>query len=188
LRLDFQFRCVYCLAVEAEVGPSRPYGGFEIEHFRPRSTFPKDENNYKNLLWACPDCNRAKSNTWPTRIELRNGSRFIDPCREALGLHLELKGLEVCAVQQSAAGVYTIDELNLNSAVHRRRRLIRLKSSEFLSDLEALLAKMELEARPGGEAIQDIEKLKDQIREFRDDQGYGPPWDVPMDCHCAIAN
>jgi hypothetical protein len=124
LRLDFDFRCVYCLSAEGEVGPLARYGGFEVEHFKPKSKFRELRHAYRNLLWACAECNRAKGGRWPTPELRAAGNFFVDPTLAGLGKHLELDGTSSVGYK-TQAGWYMIQQLNLNSELHRRRRATR---------------------------------------------------------------
>ncbi|SHN92932.1 HNH endonuclease [bacterium endosymbiont of Bathymodiolus sp. 5 South] len=71
LKGDFNNRCGYCDDPDLHCGQEISY---HIDHFKPKSKFPKLETNYDNLVYSCPYCNRAKSDKWKEK----NG--FIDPC------------------------------------------------------------------------------------------------------------
>ncbi len=45
----------------------------EVDHFRPISKFPEEAYIWGNWVFACPTCNRAKSNHWPD-------AGFVNPC------------------------------------------------------------------------------------------------------------
>lgn len=47
----------------------------EIDHYKPKSKFPKYVYVWTNWIYACHDCNHNKGKNWP-----RSG--FIDPCCE----------------------------------------------------------------------------------------------------------
>ncbi len=187
LRLEFEFRCVYCLATETEVAPSDNFGGFEIEHFKPR-TFRRLVNSYANLFWACHACNRAKGDQWPSAAEQALGMRFVDPCVEPLGQHLELSGLEVKAVAASPAGDYMIDEIYLNSAQHTRRRRLRAEKVKRILTLEAIAAvlRQDPSSLPAhvsaslAAAALELETLRAEVLPQ-------PPWDHPASCRCTNA-
>lgn len=138
LRLEFAFTCAYCLSTEREAAEGEEYGGFEVEHFRPkgREEFRKLRHAYTNLLWSCHACNRAKWNKWPSKKERALGFRFVDPSKEALGHFLSLQGAQVHAVNSSTAGTYMIEEIRLNSPVHVGRRQRRAKRATQLAKLE----------------------------------------------------
>ncbi|MDP8269001.1 MAG: HNH endonuclease [Candidatus Tenebribacter davisii] len=62
LRDEAKNRCVYCAIHENSLGG---VDHFHIEHYKPQSKFPELINNYNNLFYSCPICNRFKSNDWP---------------------------------------------------------------------------------------------------------------------------
>jgi len=80
LKHDFNQRCGYCDDPDTHYGQEVDY---HIDHFKPKSKFPNLETEYSNLIYSCPYCNRAKSNTWQDR----NG--FIDPCDNKYNDHLK---------------------------------------------------------------------------------------------------
>ncbi len=90
LRSDFSKRCGYCDDIDTLCGGAR---GFHIDHFRPRSPFNHLSNEYNNLVYACPYCNGAKSNDWPSGKEdiavLDDGRGYIDPCDLDFDKHFE---------------------------------------------------------------------------------------------------
>jgi hypothetical protein len=59
---EAQHQCVYCAIHEKALGG---FWNFHVEHFRPKSKFPKLTNDYRNLFYACAICNTFKSNDWP---------------------------------------------------------------------------------------------------------------------------
>lgn len=76
LKKDFQDRCAYCNMHDRWVMPLP----FQIDHFIPRSEFEKAgrkdlENDYRNLMYSCPVCNRLKSDAFEGEIpdhEIKN--------------------------------------------------------------------------------------------------------------------
>lgn len=88
LREDFTSRCGYCDTLDFYSGGRR---GFHIDHFAPKSKFEALKNEYTNLVYACPICNIAKSDDWPTEdssISFRDDVGYIDPCDSQYELHL----------------------------------------------------------------------------------------------------
>lgn len=63
LRDEFVFRCVYCLKRESW-GTAKE--GFDIEHFVSSMVAPEKRLSYRNLVYACHECN------------LRKGSASVD--------------------------------------------------------------------------------------------------------------
>lgn len=87
LRIDFQDTCGYCGKI-VEVSKS----DFGIDHFVPKSLAKNKINNYDNLVYSCKQCNRKKSNKWPTQdINMSHNGKegFIDPVLEEYDEHLE---------------------------------------------------------------------------------------------------
>ena len=61
-------------------------------YFVPKSIDGDRVNDYYNLVLACPKCNLAKSDKWPTEDAQRpnNGTvGFVDPATEEFDEHLE---------------------------------------------------------------------------------------------------
>lgn len=50
--------CAYC-------GKHFPSDSLSIDHIKPTSRFPKNPNNWKNVITACFKCNRKKGNKTP---------------------------------------------------------------------------------------------------------------------------
>lgn len=104
IRADFNKRCGYCDDLDIYHGGSR---GYQIDHFKPHSIarFLALKEEYYNLIYSCPFCNRAKSNKW------ENTDGFIDPCDVEYDNHLERnnKG-QICF--KTTQGKYIYDNLN----------------------------------------------------------------------------
>ncbi|WP_182914281.1 HNH endonuclease [Paenibacillus sp. 1011MAR3C5] len=84
---DFNNRCGYCDDFDGWVGGERTY---HIDHFAPKSKFSSLENEYSNLVYACPFCNRFKSNDWPSddhTVSFIDNKGYIDPCDERYEAH-----------------------------------------------------------------------------------------------------
>lgn len=88
LSADFGHRCAYCDDLDEYGGGYRAY---HVEHFAPKEKFPELRYDYDNLLYACPWCNRAKWDIWPSdnsKINVVDSEGFIDPCTEEYDKHL----------------------------------------------------------------------------------------------------
>ncbi len=112
--------CAYC----EEFTPG------EVDHFRPKSKFPRLVYSWSNWLFACHDCNQAKSDTWPT-------IGFVDPCATSVSDRPELyftfdtltgfiKPHESLDARRREMAEATIRELGLNDFHHMRKRVERL--------------------------------------------------------------
>lgn len=121
LRGVFSELCGYC---EEETAG-------EVDHFRPVSQEPELVYEWSNWIFACPTCNREKSNKWPP-------DGYIDPCaddelerpeqfftfRTETGELMPKSGL---SDSQSQRALRMREDINLNASHHlkRRRTLIR---------------------------------------------------------------
>jgi hypothetical protein len=83
LMRDFDERCAYSMQ-----HVSRACGKLEVDHFNPRRK--KDAiQKYSNLFPATRNCNRAKSDQWPSNKKRKLGFRFLNCTEEPdYGLHI----------------------------------------------------------------------------------------------------
>ena len=87
LVIDFSNRCGYC------DGHDRWYGGykvFHIDHFAPKDKFPELKAVYANLIYACPSCNGAKANKWPSdnsTVNIVSDKGFLNPITDDFNIH-----------------------------------------------------------------------------------------------------
>lgn len=118
LKNDFGHKCAYCDDHDKYYGGSNNY---HVDHFAPKIKFKHLQYNYDNLLYACPFCNRAKSDKWVGADEhetVVGDCGFIDPCLpEYLG-HLE-RNDNGEIVPKSDVGKYMYKELKLYLDRHR---------------------------------------------------------------------
>lgn len=85
---DFGHRCAYCDDLDSYGGG---YATYHVDHFAPKKKFDALKFVYENLLYSCPYCNIAKSNTWvgTTSTEnVVNNCGFVDPCCDEYYTHL----------------------------------------------------------------------------------------------------
>lgn len=104
IREDFNKRCGYCDDLDLFHGGVR---GYQIDHFKPHSIkrFSTLKEEYSNLVYSCPFCNRAKSNKW------EDTQGFLDPCESEFDNHLarNTKGRLISKTEQ---GKYIHTNLN----------------------------------------------------------------------------
>ena len=88
---DFEHRCAY-----TDCSDRWWLDGFHIDHFAPKeprgitdptkkAAFKRLENEYTNLVYVCPQVNRAKSDDWVTDdpTQATNGDNgYLDPCSD----------------------------------------------------------------------------------------------------------
>lgn len=84
---DFHFLCGYC-GKDGRIMHEK----FHIDHFVPKSIDKSRENDYYNLVLACPKCNLSKSDKWPTKdcAKPNDGMKgFVDPATAEYDEHME---------------------------------------------------------------------------------------------------
>lgn len=128
IREDFNKRCGYCDDLDIYNGGSR---GYQIDHFKPHSIarFLALKEEYSNLVYSCPFCNRAKSNKW----EDNNG--FIDPCDAEYDNHLERNSRGQIKAK-TGQGRYIYKNLNL----HLKRHELLWMIEKIIQQKEELIA------------------------------------------------
>lgn len=132
LRRDFWYACAYCTITEVEATGV----GFQVEHFRPKLTFPHLAREYDNLMWSCSTCNRSKWDVWPDAREVARGYRFLRPDEDDFRDHLKLPAGDVRLSWTTPAGRYTTEVIRLNRSTLLRVRGLRRQFSHS-SDLVA---------------------------------------------------
>lgn len=121
-------RCIYCLDSH----------GADVEHFRPKTEYPKRMYQWENLLLCCTECGRFKGNRFPLSS---NRALLIDPTSEDPWKHLDFDPAtgNICARfdlllnDWSAKGTATVEVLKLD----QREGLSAgyLKTLRHLSDI-----------------------------------------------------
>lgn len=117
LALDCNHRCVYCDDLDTYGGGFQVY---QVEHFAPKSLFPELKFNYDNLLYACPWCNRAKWDKWPSmdsKVNVVGDEGFADPCSDEYDKHLK-RNPSGAIEGVTPLGRYMCENLNLNLKRH----------------------------------------------------------------------
>jgi hypothetical protein len=172
LRLEFDYRCAYCLASETEVASGEAYGAFEVEHFRPESRFETLAHQYSNLMWTCGTCNAAKADYWPSPAQEAAGKCWVDPTTEALGRHLQLQGEHLAPL--TITGDWIIQRLRLDGGVHEHRRKTRCRKHTRLMQLRAAVLGHDAETR--AILLGEIAELEKELSNL--------PWDPVNTCRC----
>jgi hypothetical protein len=77
LRDEFQFRCVYCLVRETWYF-RRGWVEFQVDHIKPKSTYPELICEYENMVYCCKFCNWYKGDhlELPSPNEVANSDCF----------------------------------------------------------------------------------------------------------------
>lgn len=125
-------QCVYCTINESHWGGIDHY---HIDHYRPVSieAFKKLENDICNLFYACPVCNRFKSNDWPADPDLAIPS-YPDPSVTDYSTILEFDTYTIVGKNPSAN--YIIERLYLNrpQLIYERRECALMEKEKQLFD------------------------------------------------------
>lgn len=127
LRSRFHGICGYC---EEETAPGT------LDHFRPKSKFPKLVYEWSNWVFACQPCNQSKGDKWPD-------DGYVDPCACLMSERPEnffdfdldtgsiLPGSLLSAERRSKSRK-TIDEIGLNDSEHLKKRLAQIELAKSL--------------------------------------------------------
>ncbi len=149
----------------------------EVDHFRPKSRFPNLVYTWANWLFACHDCNRAKSDRWPA-------TGFVDPCAALASDRPEhffafdtqtgfIKPLESLSSQRREMAAETIRALKLNDFHHRKKRVLWL----ILFSAAMPESPRELDANGAAHLTQFASRetqLSSIVRSWLDERGYSP--------------
>ena len=129
ISLECYKQCIYCTIHENQWGGVDHY---HIEHYRPKSIpeFKKLENDICNLFYACPVCNRFKSDDWPAEPDL-NVVSYPDPSLTDYKTIFDFNNSTYTLIGKFTSSVYMIERLYLNrpQLVYERRET-HLKSRE----------------------------------------------------------
>lgn len=77
LKTLYHSKCAYCEQKTEEL---------QINHYRPIKNYPWLENEWSNLLPACPTCNKSKSDNFPIK-----GRRILEAPKDALNYRADSK-------------------------------------------------------------------------------------------------
>jgi hypothetical protein len=137
------YQCVYCSIHEAQFGGIDHY---HIDHFRPKSReeFKELENSILNLFYACPICNRFKSNDWPGEPNEEQPC-YLDPSEVNYSDLFSVEGTFLLKGKNVAAR-YIIERLFLNRAqlvMERREINYRAQTSKLIDEIGALIAQLD---------------------------------------------
>lgn len=161
------FQCVYCSIHEAQFGGANNY---HIDHFRPKSLpqYKSLENDIRNLFYACPICNRFKSNDWPAEPNLDVVS-YPDPSQIDYSVLFRMnKNFEIEGIY--TASKYLVLRLFLNRAqlLMERREDIKVRTATVLmKDLSNLIDQVgEIDSKEAFAALKEIDTIKTNIQEL----------------------
>lgn len=124
------YQCIYCSIHEAQFGGIDHY---HIEHYKPKSIpkFKDLENDILNLFYACPICNRFKSNDWPNDAEDLNTICYPSPSEYNYGDLFNIDTNNYNLIGKYKSSCYLVERLFLN-----RSQLIYERREQILKDRE----------------------------------------------------
>lgn len=159
LAQDFDHRCAYCDDLDRYNGGMRSY---HVEHFAPKEKFPALKYTYDNLLYACPYCNEAKSDKWPSdspEISVVGDKGFIDPCTEEYYKYI-YRNEDGSIGYNEELGKYIYNELNLYLKRHQVNYNLA-SVNERIKELRDIIRREKEE----GKAVDQLEELYSMLLE-----------------------
>ena len=155
VREQYNFACGYCGVSELDAGSE-----LEIDHFQPVSHDGSDE--WDNLVYACPACNRNKASYWPLP-DAPPHMHLLHPLTDSLHIHItllqdgRLAGL-------TPRGWFHIDWLHLNRLqliAMRQKRAIYQHTQPLIEEMQEINLRLrELIASQE----QELDTLREKVR------------------------
>lgn len=150
LRSDFEGRCAYCGDLDNILDST-----YQVDHFAPKEKFKEREFIYENLMYACPSCNRAKSEYWVSDdadVNVISDEGIVNPCSASYDNHL-------CREDSGAIGFKT----RLGKFMYMKLKLY-LRRHHLIYKLEKLNARIDELERSGKGA--EIVSLYRAVRQY----------------------
>jgi len=132
VRERYHFACGYCDISEIDVGNE-----LEIDHFQPIKHGGTDE--WDNLVYACPACNRYKASYWPS-FDAEPHRHLLHPLKDNLNSHITLSQ-EGYLAGLTPRGWFHIEWLHLNRpqlVMMRQRRAIYQRTQKRVEELQKI--------------------------------------------------
>lgn len=130
----FRGKCAYCEAQIIHID----YG--DIEHFRPKDTFPLLAVEWENLLFVCRVCNGAEFKGTKFPLDTSDNPLLINPCEDTPNNHLEFKYEEktqfATVVSKDEKGLTSINTYGLNRS--RNEYDLLKRRSKYVTRLVAI--------------------------------------------------
>lgn len=138
---DFNHKCGYTDCSEMWFGGKNT---FQIDHIKPKSKYPKLENDYSNLVYCCSYVNRAK---WDD-----DSPNYLDPCTVDFNVHFERDDYGRI-VPKTTQGKYMAEHMQLKLLRYAliwnldrlAGRIEQLKKSVFTDEVKDLLLELYME-------------------------------------------
>ena len=96
----------------------------EVDHFRPKTTFPRLVYEWSNWVFACNSCNNYKREKWPPR-------GYVNPCLKNPSPESrfvfdtstgEIRPRKKLSKAEFTRAIQTIDDLRLDALYHLKKR------------------------------------------------------------------
>ncbi|MCT3091384.1 HNH endonuclease [Lactococcus lactis] len=136
LKEDFNDICGYC-GKQMTLLKSKA----QVDHFIPQKFAPDKKDDYSNLVYSCPKCNRGKWHHWPTEcIEFSHNDSegFVDPATDEYDLHLiRNDNGEILGITE--VGKYMVEKMKLDIrpiAIIWKVELLNKKLTEISNIIE----------------------------------------------------
>ncbi len=136
------YQCVYCSIHE------NPWGGidhYHVEHYRPKGLkkFAHLKNDILNLFYACPVCNRFKSDDWPADCPNDFSiASYPDPSEVDYSELIDFNDVDYTIVGKFPASRYMIERLYLNRPqliYERREEILKSAGRRLMDDIMSLV-------------------------------------------------
>lgn len=135
LRQEFLYRCVYCETAEPELGGAK---SFHIDHYKPKNKFPRLIGVYKNLLYACRDCNQYKGHYWPNLAEKLAGSIVLNPRLPQHQAEHHINKSTFAWQGKTAQGRWNVKKFRLDSEFRIKKRQDKKNIEDIINQLEKI--------------------------------------------------
>jgi hypothetical protein len=161
---DCHFQCVYCAIPESSFGGIDHY---HIDHFRPKSrpAFFHLQNSIQNLFYACPICNRFKSNDWPGEPDPQQPT-YQDPGEIDFSSLFNVDPETLTISGKNVSANYMVLRLYLNRpqlVYERREAALRAKEKSVIAEIKALLKAVGPEPELFEKALELIDKCREHL-------------------------
>lgn len=173
---DFHHRCGYTDCLDTWW-----VDGFNIDHFVPKKPrhvtdpilkekFVALENEYTNLIYVCPQVNRAKSDDWPTDDPTKGvsdrGEGYIDPHENFNNHFIRTDGGGILPKEGDSRALYMWQKLNLYIRLYEL--LWRLEQIELAWErLEGIHANKKIMTKYGSKVNAKVADLAFKYKSYR---------------------
>jgi hypothetical protein len=167
LKVCFFERCAYCQVPDEYASG---VDGMTVDHFLNQNEFPEHRTTWSNLYYCCTVCNSHYKRDHPTRQELLQGIRFVDPCSEDPDDHFcmtrDLQTGDYCKIKPlSSPAAYMCQLLKFNARKTLRdfwRAIERLEheEEENLASCLATIKDIKMDIRLRGSSDETKQVLK----------------------------